>query len=145
MKPRKVIKITAFPDPLTQERLEDVGFFFDEGLHAWIKFCDESEQKMITDWVRRQLLPLEALPADGRGQLKKHPRLSDELVKRNGGTPDTCALCGATGTPCRQWIEGDDTDSIDYPNPARFYMCGKCVQTRMQPHPRMYAPAEDTL
>ena len=28
-------------------------------------------------------------------------------------------------------------------NPARFYMCGMCVQTRMQPHPRMYAPAQD--
>ena len=84
-------------------------------------------------------------PPRGQGELKKHPRLSTQLLLRDGGSPTTCALCGARMVPCRQWVEGDDTDSVDYPHAARFFLCGTCVQTHMQPHPRLYSPAEDQL
>ncbi len=145
MSPRKTIKLTAWPDPLVQERLEEMGFFFDADFRTWIHFCDESEAQPINDWLKRHHLSHEIIPAKGRGELKKYPRLSEQLLIKTGGGPDTCALCGARGVPCRQWIEGDDTDSIDYPNPARFYLCGNCVQTRMQPHPRLYTPAAEQL
>jgi hypothetical protein len=145
MTTRKTIKITAWPDPLLQERLEDMGFFFDAEYHTWIRFCGEHEVQGLNDWLKRHYLSHEILPAKGRGETRRHSRLSDELVLKDGGGPDTCALCGQTPTPCRQWIEGDDTDSTDYPHAARFYLCGKCVQTRMQPHPRLYTPADEQL
>jgi len=145
MAPRKTIKVTGWPDPLVQERLEDMGFFFDAEFHAWIRFCDEHELPTIRDWLKRHHLSHEVTPAKGRGELKKHPKLSEQLVLKNGGGPNTCALCGAKNVPCRQWIEGDDTDAIDYQRPAKFFLCGSCVQTRMQPHPRLYAPVEDQL
>ena len=128
-----------------QERLEDMGFFFDPPAHAWIRFADPQELPQLTDWLKRHALSHEISPARGRGELKKHPRLSDMLVLKNGGSPTSCALCGNSPTPCRLWVEGDDTDSIDYPHPARFYLCGTCVQTRMQPHPRLYSPADEQL
>ncbi len=145
MTPRKTIKIIGWPDPLVQERLEDRGFFFDDDFRTWILFCEEPEVQHLHEWLQRHHLAHEVLPAKGRGELKKHPRLSAQLVVRNGGGPGICALCGATGVACRRWLEGDDTDSIDYPNPVGFYLCGQCVQTRMQPHPRMYAPADGHL
>jgi hypothetical protein len=145
MHSRKTVKITAWPDPLVQERLEDRGFFFDTEARTWICFCDQGEVQALNDWLKRHHLSHEVFPAKGRGEIKKHPRLSDQLVIKSGGSPTVCALCGTHNTPCRQWIEGDDTDSIDYPNPARFYLCGNCVQNRMQPHPRLYAPAEEQL
>ncbi len=145
MTARKTIKITAWPDPLVQERLEDMDFFFDQEFHTWIRFCDEEEVQTLNEWLKRHHLAHEVAPAKGRGELKKHPRLSEQLIVKDGGSPSTCALCGAKNVPCRLWIEGDDTDSIDYPEAARFYMCGSCVQTRMQPHPRLYAPAENAL
>ena len=145
MTPRKTIRILTWPDPVVQERLEDAGFFFDNEFRAWIRFCDEGEVQHITEHLKRHHLSMDVLPAKGQGELKKHPRLADQLLIKNGGTYDTCALCGASNTPCRQWIEGDDTDSTDYPNPARFFLCGRCVQTQLQPHPRLYAPAEEQL
>ena len=144
MTPRKCIRITAWPDPLVQERLEDIGFFFDQPCQSWIKFCDDEEVASLTEWLKRHHLSHEIAPARGRGELKKHPRLSDQLIFPNGGSPHMCALCGARA-PCRLWIEGDDTDSVEYPNAARFYLCGTCVQARMQPHPRLYSPAEEQL
>jgi len=145
MTTRKTIKITTWPDPLMQERMEEMGFFFDQEYRSWILFCNESEVSAVNELLKRHHLSHEVLPAKGRGELKRHPKLSAELVLKNGGSANACALCGASGVPCRQWIEGDDTDSIDYPKPARFYLCGKCVQTRMQPHPRLYAPATEQL
>lgn len=145
MMTRKTVKITAWPDPLMQERLEDMDFFYDAEYRSWIRFCNENEIQPLNEWLKRHHLTHEVLPAKGRGELKKHPRLSDQLVLKNGGSHDTCALCGASNIPCRQWIEGDDTDSTDYPRPARFFLCGNCVQTRMQPHPRLYAPADEQL
>jgi hypothetical protein len=145
MTARKMVKITTWPDPLVQERLEDIGFFFDSPARTWIKFCGQSEISSLNDWLKRHHLSHEVQPAHGRGETKKHPRLSDELMLKNGGAPDACALCGKTDTPCREWVEGDDTDSTDYPDPARFYLCGQCVQTRMQPHPRLYSPADERL
>ena len=145
MAPRKTIKITSWPDPLVQERVEEMGFFFDAPACAWIRFCDAHELPPLAEWLKRHHLSHDISPARGRGELKRHPRLSDILVLKNGGSPTSCALCGATNTPCRLWIEGDDTDSIDYPHPARFFLCGTCVQTRMQPHPRLYSPAEEHL
>jgi hypothetical protein len=145
MTARKMIKITAWPDPLVQERLEDIGFFFDSAARTWIKFCAEAEVSGLNDWLKRQHLAHEIQPARGRGETRKHPRLSEELTLKEGGSPNACALCGKIDTPCRQWVEGDDTDSIDYPNPARFYLCGVCVQSRMQPHPRLYSPSDESL
>ncbi|HVT82275.1 MAG TPA: hypothetical protein VHM90_16655 [Phycisphaerae bacterium] len=145
MTARKMVKVTAWPDPLVQERLEDAGFFFDSGVRTWIKFCAENEIQPLNEWLKKHHLSHEIQPAKGRGETKKHPRLSDQLALKNGGSANACALCGNTGVPCRQWIEGDDTDSTDYPNPARFFLCGQCVQTRMQPHPRLYAPADEQL
>ena len=145
MTTRKTVKITSWPDPLVQERLEDMDFFYDPGYRTWIRFCDEGEVQPLNEWLKRHHLAHEVLTAKGRGELKKHPRLSDQLVLKGGGSPTHCALCGTAGVPCRQWVEGDDTDSIDYPSPARFYLCGRCVQTRMQPHPRLYAPANEQL
>jgi hypothetical protein len=145
MTARKTIKLTTWPDPLVQERLEDMDFFFDPDHKSWIRFCDEQEIGPLNDWLKRHHLSHEILPAKGRGELKKHPKLSDHLLLKNGGNPTTCALCGAKNTPCRQWIEGDDTDSIDYPHPAKFFLCGTCVQSRMEPHPRLYARAEEQL
>jgi hypothetical protein len=142
---RKTVKLTSWPDPLVQERLEDMGFFFDHDLRAWIRFCDEDEVQPINDWLKRHHLSHEVLPAKGRGELKKHAKLSEQLVLKNGGSPTMCALCGASGVACRQWIEGDDTDSVEYPNAAKFYLCGNCVQSRMQPHPRLYSPADEQL
>jgi hypothetical protein len=145
MSERKMVKITAWPDPLLCERMEDLGFFFDGKIHAWIRFCDEEEVTGISEWLRRHQLAHEVETAQGRGEVKRLPRLSDTLVLRDGGSPTRCALCGAQAVPCRQWIEGDDTDSVAYAGAARFFMCGKCVQERMQPHPRLYAPTEEQL
>jgi hypothetical protein len=145
MTTRKTVKVTAWPDPLVQERLEDLDFFFDPEYRTWIRFCNENEVQHYNEILKRLHLAHEVLPAKGRGQLKKHPRLSEELVLKDGGSPGICSLCGSNQFACRQWIEGDDTDSIDYPNPARFYLCGNCVQTRMQPHPRLYVPADEQL
>jgi len=142
---RKTVKLTAWPDPLVQERLEDMGFFFDHDFHAWIRYCDEDEVQPLNDWLKRHHLSHEVLPAKGRGELKKHPKLSDQLVLKNRGSPTMCALCGTSGVACRQWVEGDDTDSTDYPNAAKFFLCGNCVQSRMQPHPRLYTPADEQL
>ena len=145
MTARKSIKITSWPDPLVQERIEDMGFFFDASARAWVRFCDEQEIQSINEWLKRHHLAHEITPATGRGELKKYPKLSDRLVLKSGGSPTCCALCGARDVPCRLWVEGDDTDSVDYPNAARFYMCGQCVQARMQPHARLYSPADDQL
>lgn len=122
-----------------------MGFFFDPQPKAWIRFCSSDELEAVVEWLKKHRLAWQAFPARGQGELKRHPRLSEQLLLKSGGSPIMCALCGARGIPCRQWIEGDDTDSIDYPNAARFYLCGNCVQSRMQPHPRLYAPADDQL
>ncbi len=145
LEPRKMIRLGSWPDPLLQERAEEMGFFWDIKLKSWLRFCDADELSSIVTWLKRNHLSHTIVVATGRGELKKHPRLSDELVLHDGGGPLTCALCGAREVSCRLWVEGDDTDSVDYPNAARFFMCGKCVQERMSPHPRLYAPAPEQL
>lgn len=145
MEPRKTIKLLTWPDPLVQERLEDMGFFFDATQRTWVRYCDQRELAALSDWLKRHHLHQQTMPARGRGELKKYPKLSAVLLLKEGGGPTACALCGTRGVACRQWMEGDDTDSIDYPAPAKFYLCGTCVQTRMQPHPRLYSPADDRL
>jgi len=143
--PRKTVQVVTWPDPLLQERLEDVGFFYDQGCKTWIRYCDPDEIQGMGEWLAKHQLTFRIAEAAGRGETKKHPRLADNLILTDGGGPDACALCGAQHVPCRQWIEGDDTDATDYPGAARFYMCGQCVQLRMTPHPRLYAPVEDQL
>lgn len=145
MATRKIVKLSSWPDPLVQERLEDEGFFFDKPQNAWMRFCAEDEVTHFAAYLNRHHLTHQVLPAMGAGELKRHPRLSDALILKNGGGPAACALCGARNVPCRQWIEGDDCDSIEYAHAARFYLCGKCVQTRMQAHPRLYVAADDHL
>jgi hypothetical protein len=145
LEPRKTIRLLTWPDPLVQERLEDMGFFYDHQARTWVRFCDQRELTAVGEWLKRHHLQQEVVAARGRGELKKHARLSGELLLKDGGGPLSCALCGAQGVACRQWVEGDDTDSVDYPSPAKFYLCGACVQHRMQPHPRLYTPAEDQI
>jgi hypothetical protein len=142
---RKTVKLTSWPDPLVQERIEDMGFFFDRDHRTWIRFCEENEVQALNEWLKRHHLSHEIIQARGRGELKKHPKLSDQLVLKNGGSPTTCALCGSSNVACRKWVEGDDTDSTEYPNPAKFFLCGGCVQTHMQPHPRLYSPVDEVL
>ncbi len=145
MSDRLVIVLHSFPDPVIQERLEDMGFFRDPERRDWSRFCSQAEVESIANWLKNHRLDHSVGKAQGRGMLKKYPRLSDLLLHKDGGGPTTCALCGTSGVFCRKWMEGDDTDSIDYPAQHGFYMCGCCVQDRMAPHPRLYAPAEDTL
>ncbi len=145
MTKRVVIILRSWPDPIIQERLEDAGFFQDQTQQGWICFSNLEDVKTLAGWLKRERVSFEVREAAGQGELKKHPCLSNSLLVNSGGGPDECALCGTRGVPCREWIEGDDTDSIQYPKAARFYMCGKCVQERMQKHPRLYAPAPDRL
>ncbi|MGC9259800.1 MAG: hypothetical protein ACP5I8_06940 [Phycisphaerae bacterium] len=143
---RLVLKVKNWLDPIAQEGLEDMGFFREGSRNSnWICYGDAEKVQPIASWLKKRNIAFQVQPADGIGELKKYPRLSDQLVDKTGGGPTHCALCGASNVFCRQWIEGDDADNIDYPAPMRFYMCGKCVRTRMQPHPRLYAPAEDSL
>jgi len=142
---RKTIRLTCWPDPLLQERIEEAGFFFDRTFHGWVRFAEEGEVDSVAEWLKRHRLTWQVLPAHVRAELKRHPRLSDELLLKNGGSPTVCALCATAGIACRQWIEGDDTDSTEYPHAARFYLCGKCVQNRMSPHPRLYATVDESL
>src|SRR4051794_13274661 len=101
MTARKTIKVTAWPDPLVQERLEDMGFFFDNDFRTWIRFCGEQEVQTTNKWLKRHPLPHKTPPAKGRGETRKHPKLSDQLKLKNGGSHNTCGLCGKTNTPCR--------------------------------------------
>jgi hypothetical protein len=142
---RKLLQVATWPDPLLQERLEEVGFFYERGYRRWIRFCDDGELDELQTWLTRRAMAFKVGPAPGRGELKRVGRLSEALIVTAGGSPSQCALCGTRNVPCRVWIEGDDTDSIDYPGAARFYLCGACVQHQMQPHPRLYVPAEDVL
>ncbi len=105
--------LRSFPDPVIQERLEDMGFFRDPDRRDWSRFCSQSEVESIAIWLKNHRLDHRVGKAQGRGMLKKYPRLSDLLLHKDGGNPTTCALCGARGVFCRKWIEGDDTDSID--------------------------------
>ncbi len=143
---RVVVKVKHWLDPIAQERLEDIGFFREGSRNAaWMYYCDPLEAQQMAQWLKKRGIQFHVQPADGLGELKKYTCLSDMLVDKTGGSPTHCALCGATGVFCRQWVQGDDADNIDYPSPARFYMCGKCVRTRMQCHPRLYAPADNAL
>lgn len=145
MTPRQLLRLTSWPDPLLQERIEDIGFFYDDTYRTWVRFCGEDESEALGQWLKKHSLGFDVGEAAGRGEFRRHPKLSDELVVRDGGNARMCALCGAKDVPCREWVEGDDTDAVDVPGAARFYMCGKCVQGKMAPHPRLYAPAEDRL
>lgn len=145
MEKRAVLILRSWPDPIIQERLEDIGFFRDESLQAWVNFCSADEVKELAEWMKRERLSFEVKSATGWGELKKYDCLSRNLLLKDGGGPSDCALCGTHGVACRQWIEGDDTDCVDYPGAARFYMCGECVQKQMQSHPRLYAVAPDRL
>jgi hypothetical protein len=144
MADRYVIIVKTWPDPVLLEKLQDLGFFYDPDL-GLIHYCWKNQIELMAEWLLKRRLAHEIRPANGMGELKKHPRLSDFLILSDGGSPIACALCGVRDVPCRLWVEGDDTDSIEYPSPARFYLCGRCVQNRMQPHPRLYAPADDVL
>jgi hypothetical protein len=143
---RLVIKVKNWLDPIAQERLEDMGFFREGPRNsAWTCYCAPAEAEQVAQWLKKRNVSFEIQPADGIGELKKYGRLSDMLVDKTGGGPTHCALCGARDVFCRQWVQGDDADNIDYPSPIRFFMCGKCVRTHMQSHPRLYAPADDVL
>ncbi len=74
-----------------------MGFFFDQPARSWIRFCEESEVQPLNDWLKRHHLSHEVHTAKGRGETKKHAKLSDELVLKNGGSPTRCALCAHQG------------------------------------------------
>jgi hypothetical protein len=142
---RRIVKVRGFPDPLTLERIEDAGFFFDDRAKTWIRFCAADEVAQWMDYLERRRLGSEVSIATGMGQTRRMPCLSKQLLLTDGGGPTRCALCAADQQACREWIEGDDTDALDYPNAARFYLCGPCVQLHIAAHPRLYAPVEDAL
>jgi hypothetical protein len=145
MTERTIITLTQWPDPLQQERVEEIGFFFDRQRRGWVLFVNAEDVDGVVEWAKKHQLAVQSEVVEDRGAAVRYPRLSAELVRRDGGGPGACALCGAANVPCWQWIEGDDTDSIEYPNAPRFYMCGRCVQEKMAPHPRLYARARDVL
>ena len=145
LSPRQVVQIRSWPDPVLQEHLEEVGFFYDRQRQGWICFCEADEVESWGDWLKRRHLLYVVTEAVGRGEVERLPKLSAELLLPKGGNASHCALCGARGVLCRQWIEGDDTDSTEYAGAKKFFMCGKCVRERMSPHPRLYAPVESRL
>ena len=51
---RRSIRITAWPDPLVQERLEDIGFFFDTACQSWVKFCEETPGEVTGNDAKAQ-------------------------------------------------------------------------------------------
>ena len=140
---RVQLRILMWPDPVMQEQLEATGFFMDPASGCWMRFANQDETRDLVEYLKRCRLAHEVKPARGKGRLTRYPRLTTKAT--DGGAPTRCGYCGKDNVFCRQWVEGDDTDSIDYPNPARLYLCGQCVQHVMQPHPRMYVPAEDKL
>jgi hypothetical protein len=143
---RLVVKVKHWLDPIAQERLEEMGFFRAGARNSgWTCYCDPAEAQQMAHWLKKRNISFEVHAAEGIGELKRYTKLSDMLVDKSGGNPTHCALCGAADVFCRQWVQGDDADNIDYPSPVRFYMCGQCVRTRMQNHPRLYAPAADAL
>src|SRR4051794_10987141 len=81
---RKTIRLTSWPDPLLQERIEEVGFFFARTYQGWVRFAEEPEVESVSEWLKRHRLTWQILPAQGRSELKRHPRLSDELLLKNG-------------------------------------------------------------
>ena len=142
-KPRWQILLLSQPDPISLERLEDHGFFFGDIESRYIRFVGDHERKLFEEMLKKLGYDFQVAEAPGRGQFSRYPRLSDELIVSNGGDETHCGLCGMTGVDCRKWIEGDDADDIRDDGARSFYMCGGCVQSKMDPHPRIYSPVDD--
>ncbi|MEI7765845.1 MAG: hypothetical protein WCJ97_00250 [Phycisphaerae bacterium] len=145
MTERKIIRLQSWPDPILQEQLEEMGFFRDDPLGLWVRYCDANELEYLVAWLKKRHITGHVTTASGRGQLTRLPRLSANLMLRKGGSPNHCSLCGTKQVPCYMWVEGDDTDSIYYPGARHFYLCGVCVQKFLLPHPRLYTLAQEKL
>lgn len=142
-RPRWQIVLLSQPDPISLERLEDHGFFFGELESRYIRFVGEHDRKIFEAMLKKSGYEFETNEAPGRGQFSRYPRLSDELAILDGGDAASCGLCGMTGVDSRKWIEGDDADDIRAEGARSFYMCGECVQSKMDPHPRIYSPVDE--
>ncbi len=139
---RMLMKLKTWPTPIEQEQLENMGFFHRDG---WRIFCSRDEVENIAEWLKSKHLSYSVDRCDRVGKYEDHPRLSDQLLRSDGGSPTACALCGKGGVACRQWIEGDDADRIDRALGRRFYLCGLCVQAHISAHHRLYSHADDVL
>ncbi len=141
MSERLMIKLKTWPTSIEQEQIEAMGFFNQRG---WRMFCDDDELSTIAEWLKEKHLSFSVQHSDRAGKYEDYPRLSEQLLRTDGGSPTACALCGRDGVACRQWIEGDDSDRIE-PTAKRFYVCGRCVQEKIIPHGRLYTHADDVL
>lgn len=141
MSERLMIKLKTWPTSIEQEQIEALGFFNQKG---WRMFCDKDELPAIAEWLKERHLNFGVYPTDRVGKYEDYPRLSDQLLRADGGSPTACALCGRDSVACRQWLEGDDSDRIE-PSARRFYLCGNCVQTKVIPHGRLYTHSDEDL
>jgi hypothetical protein len=134
------ITLTEIPDPILAETLEMIGIQYVAAERSWFVIVGDGE----LDWYVRQLeqrhVSFEVTRAEGRGQVVRYERLSDQMVLAGGGSPNRCALCGAEAPgQCTEQIECDDTDSPDYPGARTFFVCPNCYAERILPSPRAYA------
>jgi len=118
-----------------------MGFFNKNG---WRMFCDPDELPTLVEWLKERHFSFGVHKSNRVGKYEEYPRLSEQLLRTDGGCPTACALCGREGIGCHQWMEGDDADCIER-NARRFYLCGTCVREKIMPHERLYSRAEDVL
>ena len=52
-------RVYAFIARRVQERLEDMGFFYDETARTWVRYCDEREVASVGEWLKRHHLQQE--------------------------------------------------------------------------------------
>ncbi len=141
MSERLMIKLKTWPTSIEQEQIEAMGFFNRRG---WRMFCDDDELPAIVEWLKEKHLSFSVQQTESIGKYEEYPRLSEQLLRTDGGSPTACALCGRDGVACYQHVEGDDSDRIE-PAAKRFYVCGRCVQQKIVPHGRLYTHADDVL
>lgn len=141
MPERLLIKLKTWPTSIEQEHLEELGFF---NKQRWQMFCDPDELPNLVEWLKARRLSFSVHQSDRMGKYEDYSRLSDQLLRTDGGSPTACALCGRDGVACYQWMEGDDTDQIEA-TARRFYLCGKCVREKLIPHGRLYTRSDDVL
>ena len=141
MPERLLIKLKTWPNSIEQEHLEALGFFNQKG---WRMFCDPDELATLVEWLKDRHLSFSVHQSNRAGKYEDYSRLSEQLLRTDGGSPTACALCGRDGIACYQWIEGDDADHIEA-TARRFYLCGLCVREKILPHGRLYTRADDVL
>jgi hypothetical protein len=139
---RVEFRITICPDPVLREVLEDLGFTLLRDVRKWVRIVDTDDAEALEAVLRRRSVGFERRAVREGGKLEKWPRLSEELAIPDGGGEHHCGLCGKWADECYLYIECDDADSPDYPDPAKFHVCPACVRDKIDPHPRLYMRLE---